>query len=161
MPAPKGNQFWKQRSKHGRDTLFKTPELMWEAACQYFEWCDNNPIIEHKVSFYNGEQVDGELKHQRVYTLSGLCLFMGATVSYFRQFNPDNKDFSPVLENIRDAINTQKFEGASSGIFNANLIARDLGLSDSLKQDNTSSDGSMSPIRVELVSPPSFGGDND
>ena len=43
MAAPKGNQFWKLHSKHGRDTLFSTPDLMWEAACEYFQWCDDNP----------------------------------------------------------------------------------------------------------------------
>ena len=45
MGAPKGNQFWKLRSKHGRDKLFTTPELLWQAACEYFEWCENNPKI--------------------------------------------------------------------------------------------------------------------
>lgn len=49
MPAPEGNQFWKLRSKHGRDKLFATPELLWEEACNYFEWCDENPIITHDV----------------------------------------------------------------------------------------------------------------
>ena len=43
MAAPKGNQFWKLRSKHGRDKLFATPDLLWQAACEYFEWCDKHP----------------------------------------------------------------------------------------------------------------------
>lgn len=42
MAAPKGNQFWMLRSKHGRDKLFATPEALWEAACEYFQWCDEN-----------------------------------------------------------------------------------------------------------------------
>ena len=37
MAAPKGNRFWEVRSKHGRDKILKTPEIMWEAAKQYFE----------------------------------------------------------------------------------------------------------------------------
>lgn len=28
MAAPKGNQFWMLRSKHGRDKLFATPEAL-------------------------------------------------------------------------------------------------------------------------------------
>lgn len=28
MGAPKGNQFWKLRSKHGRDKLFSSPEIL-------------------------------------------------------------------------------------------------------------------------------------
>ena len=29
MAASKNNQFWKLRSKHGRDILFSSPELLW------------------------------------------------------------------------------------------------------------------------------------
>ena len=43
MAASKNNQFWKLRNKHGRDTLFSSPELLWSAACEYFDWCDENP----------------------------------------------------------------------------------------------------------------------
>ena len=46
MSSPACNQFWKQRSKHGRDMLFASPTLLWEAACEYFEWCEDNPITE-------------------------------------------------------------------------------------------------------------------
>lgn len=50
MAASKNNQFWKLRSKHGRDTLFSSPELLWSAACEYFDWCDENPGIKRKLS---------------------------------------------------------------------------------------------------------------
>ena len=36
---------WMLRSKHGRDKLFATPELLWDAACEYFQWCDENPWV--------------------------------------------------------------------------------------------------------------------
>lgn len=36
MSAPKGNQFWKLRNKHGRSKRFASPEQLWEAACEYF-----------------------------------------------------------------------------------------------------------------------------
>ena len=67
MAAPKGNQFWKLRSKHGRDKLFTTPELLWEAACEYFEWIDENPLIQID---YRGKDADKvELPHTRPYTI--------------------------------------------------------------------------------------------
>ena len=40
------------------------------------------------------------------------------------------KDFSKVIRDIKDIIEVQKFEGASAGLLNANIIARDLGLAD-------------------------------
>ena len=49
MAAPKGNKFWMLRSKHGRDKLFATPELLWDAACEYFQWCDENPWTTRKA----------------------------------------------------------------------------------------------------------------
>lgn len=125
MAAPEGNQFWKLRSKHGRDKLFSTPELLWEAACEYFEWCNENPWIVKKM------------KTPRPYTLSGLCFYLGCNEAYFRQFEKEaNKDFSTVINDIKTVIETQQFEGASVGAFNANIIARKLGLSD--KTDVTS-----------------------
>jgi len=37
MPAPKGNQFWKARSKSGRGKIFRTPKSLWKAAEEYFQ----------------------------------------------------------------------------------------------------------------------------
>ena len=37
------------KDKHGRDKLFSTPELLWEAACEYFQWCDENPWLSKKA----------------------------------------------------------------------------------------------------------------
>ena len=48
-----------------------------------------------------------------------------------------------VTKKVEQIIYNQKFAGATAGLMNPNIIARDLGLSD--KTDHTSSDGSMSP----------------
>ena len=50
MAATKGNQFWKARVKHGRDKTFKTPELMLEAAFDYFNWVEDNPLTKATIS---------------------------------------------------------------------------------------------------------------
>ncbi len=49
MGAPKGNRFWEARSSHGRKPIFGDPSQLWDAACQYFTWVDDNPLIEEKV----------------------------------------------------------------------------------------------------------------
>lgn len=117
MAAPKNNQFWKARSKHGRDKIFSTPEILWEASCEYFQWCDDNK--------WDGEKV-------RPYTIEGLCIFLDISSRTFRNYqNMDEyKAFLPILSMIEDIIRTQKFEGAAVGAFNSNIIARDLGLRD-------------------------------
>lgn len=148
MAASKGNQFWKLRSKHGRDKLFSTPEAMWEAAVEYFEWCDDNPLMEavvqkKKVSRDTEviELVDCPKK--RPYTMQGLCLYLNCNTVYFNNFEASlrgkedhiSKDFNETVTRIRETIYNQKFTGAASGFFNPNIIARDLGLVDKKQQD--------------------------
>jgi hypothetical protein len=147
MAAPKGNQFWLQRSKHGRDKLFETPELMLQAATEYFQWCIDNPWIKHEA--IKGGERAGELISipiARPFTIEGLCSYFGCNKAYIRQFESElkdkpntqiNKDFSTVITHIREIIYQQKFEGAAVGAFNANIIARDLGLTDRKELNNT------------------------
>lgn len=133
MAAPKGNQFWKLRSKHGRDKLFATPDLLWEAACDYFQWCDDNPLLEEKIFHYQGETSRDCISKMRAYTLTGLCLYLNCNTLYFNNFEANNKkdeDFSIILTHIRETMYTQKFVGAAADLLNPNIIARDLGLID-------------------------------
>lgn len=133
MGAPKGNQFWKLRSKHGRNKLFATPELLWDAAIEYFEWCDENPLKEEKLFHYQGDISKESVNKLRAYTITALCLYLDCSTEYFRHFetnNKDNKDFMPIITRIRETIYSQKFTGAAAELLNPNIIARDLGLSD-------------------------------
>ena len=150
MAAPKGNQFWQQRSKHGRDKLFATPELLWEAACEYFAWCDDNPCCRYeaiKGGRRCGDIID--IPTQRPYSLSGLLFYIGACESYWRQFRAgEHKDFLTVITDIENVIETQQFEGATVGIFNSNIIARKLGLVD--KTDVTTG-GEQVGLKIEVL----------
>lgn len=145
MSAPLGNQFWKNRSKHGRDVLFATSDLLWGAACEYFQWCDENPwlkveqmkrptVTKDKVGDLEVSTVHSiaHIPTARPYTITGLCLYLDCGKNYFEQFKAKHvdDDFSGVITRIEEIIYTQKFEGAAVGAFNANIIARDLGLID-------------------------------
>lgn len=141
MPAPKGNEFWKLRSKHGRDKLFATPKLLWEVAQEYFQSCIDNPI---EAQDNKGTKNVNTIKFLRPFTLKGFCIFCDASENWFKEFKykldkEKDKDFFTVIHKIEDIIYTQKFEGATIGIYNANIIARDLGLSD--KSELTGKDG--------------------
>ncbi|ALR29759.1 hypothetical protein ATE47_04140 [Chryseobacterium sp. IHB B 17019] len=160
MAAPKGNQFWKLRSKHGRDKLFESSQLLWEASTEYFEWCDENPLIEID---YKGKDADRvEIPKMRPYTITGLCLYLDCNVQYLKTFkaqlnkNDENyEDFNTVITRIEETIYTQKFTGAASGFLNPNIIARDLGLTDS--KDVTSKgekiESGPSKITVDIIAP--------
>lgn len=145
MSAPKENQFWKLRSKHGRDKLFNTPALLWDAACEYFEWCDENPLMESKAFHAQGLIVTTELPKLRAYTLDGFLLYIRAGDSYLRNFrykakekkDQKSKGFMTVIREIEKTIYNQKFTGASADLLNANIIARDLGLTDKQAIEHT------------------------
>jgi len=148
MAAPAGNQFWKARTKHGRDKIFASAELLWEACCEYFQWVEDNPLYEDKVSFYQGVPTHDYVAKMRAMTIDGLCLFLDIDKVTWGRWRSD-KDFCTVVSRADDVIRSQKFAGAAADLLNPNIIARDLGLAD--KQDHTSQDGTMTPKGTVVV----------
>lgn len=133
MGAPVGNQFWKARTKHGREKLFASAELLWEACEEYFQWVEDNPLWENKVAQYQGSPVDMPAAKMRAMTLDGLHLFLDIDESTWRAWRTDN-DFSRVVMIAEKVIRSQKFAGAAADLLNPNIIARDLGLVDKSQQ---------------------------
>lgn len=132
-------------SRLGQPPCFNSPGEMLERAIEYFKWCEDNPLGEHKIFAQQGAIVDGEVKHKRPYTQAGLCVYLGISEQTWRNYRDSNPAYFEVTKLITDAMYDQKFAGASAGIFNANIIARDLGLKDKSEIDHQSSDGSMTP----------------
>lgn len=132
MSAPVGNQFWKARSKSGRDLIFKTPESLLEAAEEYFQWTEDNPLKEQKATQFQGVFVYGEVSKMRAMTITGLCRFLHITFPTWEEYKKRD-GFTYIIREIEEIIYDQKFTGASADLLNANIIARELGLSD--KQD--------------------------
>ena len=137
MPAPKKNQFWKARAKSGRAKIFTTPAQLRKACVEYFQWVEDNPLYESKLTSYKGVNKIVEVPKMRAMTIGGLCMFLGVNEHYLRQFEDGLKletrkgeDFSLVIREVRAAIREQKFTGAAADLLNANIIARDLGLAD-------------------------------
>lgn len=129
MAAPKGNAFWKERSSHGRNPIFAAPDDLWAAASEYFEWVEANPLWEDRIVSYQGVTTHEPVCKMRAMTISGLCIFLDLGRRTWDEYRA-NKDFLPVATRIEEIIRTQKFEGASADLLNANIIARDLGLAD-------------------------------
>lgn len=129
MAAPEGNQFWRMRSSHGRNPIFAEPDELWDAATQYFVWVEENPLREEKV--FNGKDgiVRADVAKMRAMTISGLCIFLDIGRSTWDEYR-SKEGFSEIVTRAEEIIRTQKFEGASADLLNANIIARELGLSD-------------------------------
>jgi hypothetical protein len=179
MGAPKGNQFWRLRSSHGRDKLFETPELLWEAAGEYFNWCDSHPWYKvqpnrsSQPAYYKEDEDPKEpeklIKIPQVipYTLSGLCLYLDASERYWSNFrtetakklkdNPKDElshDFMQVIDRVETIIKTQKLTGAAVGAFNANIVSRELGMADKIEArqvDKEGNDVSPAPPALNII----------
>lgn len=137
MPAPKGNQFWKARTKHGRDKLFACAGTLKEACEEYFQWVEDNPLIEGKLTSYQGVNKIEEIPKMRAMTIDGLCLFLDICENTWRNWR-DDQDFMRVVTWAEKVIRDQKFSGAAADLLNPNIIARDLGLAENAKTDITS-----------------------
>lgn len=137
MAAPAGNQFWKARSTHGRNKLFESAEVLWNACCEYFQWVEENPLYEVKAFAYQGVVVQEKIPKIRAMTKAGLCLFLGINQNTWNRWRDgEDKDFCRVTHEVEEVIYSQKFAGAAADLLNANIIARDLGLSDRVQNDN-------------------------
>lgn len=145
MAAPKGNQFWLARATHGRDKIFSTPQILWEAALEYFQWIEEHPLEEQKLFSYQGSIVKGDATKMRAMTVEGLCLFLDIDRSTWYDY-AKKEDFSNIIIKIEDVMKSQKFAGAAADLLNPNIIARDLGLKDITKKEITGEGGR--PIEV-------------
>lgn len=148
MAAPKGNRFWEARSKHGRDKIFANEEILWEAACEYFEWVENNPLMSSELVKFQGEASIAEVPKMRAMTLDGLYLFLDISRTTWDLYR-GREDYVAVITRIESTIRDQKFSGAAADLLNANIIARDLGLSDKKEVDNKHSFENMTDDELD------------
>jgi hypothetical protein len=145
MAAPKGNQFWKARSSHGRKPIFSSPDELWDACAEYFQWVEENPLMEDKLFCFQGNVTRDTVYKMRAMTIDGLCLFLDIGTSTWDDYR-NREDFS-VTTRAERVIYNQKFQGAAADLLNANIIARDLGLRDKQEHEHSGKDGK--PIEVE------------
>lgn len=146
MAPPIGNKFWLQRSSHGRKPIFASPDDLWNAACEYFNWCYETPLYETKAFAYEGAVTQEELPKMRAMTIQGLCFFLDISDDSWANYCKKD-DFIGICNNIKRVIFAQKFEGASAGLLNASIIARELGLAD--KQDITTNGESINKPAID------------
>lgn len=172
MAAPIGNKFWELRSKHGRDKLFASSDLLWKAACDYFNWCQSNPLIEVQQAKATGkpfkDKESGEivfpdstiqLPKMRPFTMIGLCHYLDCNLKYFDDFEKSlkdkqdkkSRDFSRIITRTREVIYNQKFTGAAAGFLNPNIIARDLGLIEKKDVTNKIDFDNLTDEQLDLI----------
>lgn len=120
--------------------ISSSPESLWQNACNYFSWCDNNPISIPKTLMSGkeaGKQVD--VRYKRAYNIKALCLHCGIPEEYIKDIrnSKDKQDlYYHVVSKILYIIYSQNLEGAMVDVFNPVFTARVLGME---KEEQTTS----------------------
>ena len=158
MAAPIGNKFWMMRSTHGRNPIFANPEALWNAACEYFEWVHDNPLLEEKVFHSQGVVTKDTVCKMRAMTIQALCFFLDISDEAWSDYC-NRQDFVGITTRIKKVIYSQKLEGAAADLLNSNIIARELGLSDKVQNEHTGKDGQ--PIQQAITIKVEFDDDSE
>ncbi len=146
--APKGNSFWKLRAKHGRDKIFATPEDLWVACCEYFQEIDENPMQSQKLISTKFGVERKTVYHPRPMTIGGLSTFLGVVATTWKQYRK-HKDYAPICEAVQQIMYEQNLSGAMTGMLNAAIVARHLGLAD--KKENTVTGKDGGPVETVVM----------
>lgn len=155
MAGEKGNEYYKLRLKNGRDKKY-TPNAFRKVALDYFEYCINNPLYEMVIQ---KRRVDRDteiiekvlLEKIRPFTIKGLCIHAQICMQTFYNYKDDN-NFLDVITRVEEIIENQQFEGAAAGFFNANIIARKLGLADKQELDHGLKKSTIDSIKITRTS---------
>lgn len=141
MPAPKGHPLWGNPLNPKK----YTPEEFWDKFVQYKEWNEQNPIMiveQSKQPQRIPTGYKGSLKkflsqlihlpHPRALSIEKFCIFANISFDTFTNYSKGEgyETYFEVSKRIRAEIDAQHFEGGMTGVFNANLTSRKLGLVD-------------------------------
>lgn len=140
-------------AKHLSPRRFETPSDLWDAAVKYFEWATTNPLkAQHATKMKVGDGMEEieyyNLSKKRYMSKTSLCLFLGIDRrNYARTYESGEygKAYKTVCEAIEAIILDDKMSGAAAGLYNANIVARDIGLVDKqeVKQELTNDFGAL------------------
>ena len=112
----------------------ESPEKLWELFIQYIQWAKNNPYLIKDWVGGMGKQVRREKERPLSFIGFESWLFNNGIISQLGDYE-SNKDgnyeaYSTIITRIKKNIESDQFEGAASGIYHHNIIARKLGLID-------------------------------
>lgn len=116
----------------------ESPERLWELFCEYVQHEKNSPMIKREYVGKDGDPVDTKL--QVPITFEGFeCWLADQEIisdlgDYSKNRENRYESYSPIITRIRNNCFVQNFKGASVGLFNANIIAKKLGLAEKVDQ---------------------------
>jgi hypothetical protein len=124
----------KANRNHGRKPHFNDAGELREMVERYFDWLEANPLYAAEFNKFQGAATLIQKPVRRVAHIFSLCSYIGVThptwLGWKRKDLPERyrSDLLADMEDAERRIYEDKFEGVTSGFYNASIIARDLGL---------------------------------
>lgn len=118
----------------------ETPEKLWELFEAYVKHEQFNPMYKIEYVGKEGSKVKTPLETPITFMGFECWLADNGIISNLSNYETNAEgsynEYQPILTRIKNNCFTHNFKGAAVGIFNANLIARKLGLGDKQEIDH-------------------------
>jgi hypothetical protein len=115
----------------------ETPERLLELFEAYVKHEQENPLIKRDYVGKDGMAVDTPLATPITFEGFELYLFQQRIINdlgdYSKNDNNRYTEYAPIITHIRKFCYVNNFKGASVNLFNANLIAKKLGISEKIE----------------------------
>lgn len=125
----------------GLHKKIETPEILWDLFLDFKVWLKNNPMQRNEFNSKMGSIVSIPLERPLTWSRFDCYVNDLGIITDLEDYrlNTDGRysDFKGVITRINKEMYSDKFEGASAGIYNANIIAKDLGLVEKTQAENT------------------------
>lgn len=115
-----------------KQKYIETPEKLWELFLAYVEHEADNPMYKVEYVGKEGQRVNTPL--ETPITFEGFECYLwdkgiiGDLGDYSKNDGGRYESYAPIITRIRQNCFVHNFKGASVGLFNANIIAKKLGL---------------------------------
>jgi len=139
---------WMARATGAPDKIFATPEDLWLACCEYFQWVEDNPLQAAETVKFQGMGSTMNVPKMRAMTTIGLCTFLGVTHNTWRNYR-DKPGYADTCGAVEGVIYQQKLTGAAADMLNQNIIAKELGLVDRQARELSGPEGA--PIAATVL----------
>lgn len=117
----------------------ESPEKLYEHFLSYVKYCKENPKKENFYSSKLDKQVSVDREVPITWNGFDIWLRKNKILAKLEDYKANSQgrysEYSEIIRVIQKEIYEDKFAGATAGIYQHNIIARDLGLSDKKELD--------------------------
>lgn len=135
----------------GRPKNIESPEELWRLFRLYKTWAKENPRTKQDFVGKDGDEIERKLERPLTWVGFEVYLYERMIINNLGDYEKNKDDayveFSPIIRAIKAYIEQDQFEGASVGIYQHNIIARKLGLTE--KQEHSGPGGG--PIVTQQI----------